>query len=110
MRCVEEPHLILIAAEVRFQISDSGVSVRRLRAEVRSGVGIVGLRLAATSAAELAGEVGIHHGLGVENELAERIERHERARRDEAVGDGGAESVPGGRAGFKSQPLQRFRA
>ena len=87
--------------------SDSRAS-SACRAEGKAGVGVVGCRFGHIGS-ELAGEVRIHHGLRVENELAERIERQQRARGDEAVGDGRGNRVPCGAAGFERQPLHGFK-
>jgi hypothetical protein len=79
----------------------------RCRAESEAGVGVVGLGFG-NIGGELAGEVGIHHGLRVEDELAEGFESHERARGDEAVRWRRPIASHVETPGFKSQPLQCF--
>ena len=78
--------------------------------ELEAGVGIGRLSACGYIGGELACEVGIHHSLGVENQLAKRLDRRQRAVGNEAVRDSSANGVPGGLAGFKRKPLQRFEA
>ena len=57
----------------------------RSRAKFEAGVGIRFLR---RIAGEFPCEVGVHHGLGIEDELSKGLDSHECAGRDKAVGDG----------------------
>ncbi len=67
---------------------------------------IRGFRAGGYVGGELAGEVGIHHGLGVEDQLAEGLNGHQCAVGNEAIRESGADGVPGGGASFKREAFQ----
>ena len=89
----------------------SGFGAGRYRAGcVRSGYAVleigVGSLFLGHIRRELAGEVWVQHGLGIENELAEGLDGHQSASGKQAIRYGGGYSLPGGLTGLQSQPLQ----
>ena len=76
-----------------------------LSAEGESGIGFISFGLGDVGG-KLAGEVGVHHGLGIENELAEGVKSHQGAGGNEPVADGASGGVPRGAVGFKGHALQ----